>query len=82
MLCFDVEVTREAQQMADSLGLQLFTAQIIYHLFDAFTKYIEDYTRDIKERHKHLAMFPCGSFCRARTHVPPRCEQHFAGDKC
>jgi len=40
MLCFDVEVEREAQKMADELGVRVFTANIIYHLFDQFTKYI------------------------------------------
>ena len=40
MLCFDVEVEREAQKMADELGVRIFTANIIYHLFDQFTKYI------------------------------------------
>lgn len=40
MLCFDVEVEKEAQKMADELGVRIFTAEIIYHLFDQFTKYI------------------------------------------
>ena len=30
---------REAQEMADNLGVRIFTADIIYHLFDNFMKH-------------------------------------------
>jgi translation initiation factor 5B len=39
MLCFDVKVDKEAQAYADEMGIKLFTADIIYHLFDSFTAY-------------------------------------------
>lgn len=39
ILAFDVKVEREAQEMADQLGVRIFQADIIYHLFDAFTQY-------------------------------------------
>lgn len=39
ILAFDVTVDRDAQEMADQLGVRIFTADIIYHLFDAFTKH-------------------------------------------
>lgn len=42
ILAFDVKVEKEAQLMADSLGVQIFTADIIYHLFDKFTKYMDE----------------------------------------
>lgn len=45
ILAFDVKVERESQEMADSLGVRIFSAEIIYHLFDAFTKYREDYKK-------------------------------------
>jgi len=38
-LAFDVRVEREAQEMADNLGVRIFTADIIYHLFDNFMKH-------------------------------------------
>jgi len=41
MLCFDVEVEKEAQKLADDLGVRIFTADIIYHLFDQFTAYMK-----------------------------------------
>lgn len=41
ILAFDVRIEREAQEMADSLGVKIFAADIIYHLFDKFTAYRE-----------------------------------------
>ena len=41
ILAFDVRVEREAQEMADNLGVQVFSADIIYHLFDSFLKHRE-----------------------------------------
>lgn len=41
ILAFDVRVTPEAQKFADEEGIQIFTAQIIYHLFDEFTAYVK-----------------------------------------
>jgi translation initiation factor 5B len=39
MLCFDVKVDKEAQELADEMGIRIFTADIIYHLFDQFTAF-------------------------------------------
>lgn len=36
-----MRIEREAQEMADSLGVKIFAADIIYHLFDKFTAYRE-----------------------------------------
>jgi len=41
ILAFDVRVTPEAQQFADHEGIKIFTAKIIYHLFDEFTAYLK-----------------------------------------
>lgn len=41
LLAFDVVVTREAREMAESLGVRVFTADIIYHLFDQFSAYLK-----------------------------------------
>ncbi|KAK3688143.1 hypothetical protein B0T22DRAFT_439706 [Podospora appendiculata] len=59
MLCFDVKVDKEAQQYADDNGVKIFTADIIYHLFDAFTKHMNELTEKKKEESKLLAVFPC-----------------------
>ncbi|KAK3390471.1 eukaryotic translation initiation factor 5B [Podospora didyma] len=59
MLCFDVKVDKEAQIYAEEQGVKIFTADIIYHLFDAFTKHMDELTEKKKEESKLLAVFPC-----------------------
>ncbi|OAP59068.1 translation initiation factor aIF-2 [Fonsecaea erecta] len=59
MLCFDVKVDKEAQQYADENGIKIFTADIIYHLFDAFTQHMEALREKKKEESKLHAVFPC-----------------------
>lgn len=58
ILAFDIKVEREAQEMADSVGVRIFSAEIIYHLFDSFTKYREEYKKAKQEEFKHVAVFP------------------------
>ncbi|RSL41553.1 hypothetical protein CEP53_012689 [Fusarium sp. AF-6] len=59
MLCFDVKVDKEAQAYAEDQGIKIFTADIIYHLFDAFTKHMDEQLEKKKEESKMLAVFPC-----------------------
>ncbi|KAI1775335.1 hypothetical protein F4818DRAFT_46956 [Hypoxylon cercidicola] len=59
MLCFDVKIDKEAQAYADENGIKVFTADIIYHLFDAFTKHMDEQLEKKKEESKMLAVFPC-----------------------
>lgn len=59
MLCFDVKVDKEAQAYADDVGVKIFTADIIYHLFDDFTKHMAELTERKKEEAKLLSVFPC-----------------------
>lgn len=59
VLAFDVKVERDAQEMADSLGLKIFTADIIYHLFDKFTAYKDEMKAKRKEQYRNIAVFPC-----------------------
>lgn len=59
ILAFDVRIEREAQEMADNLGVRVFSADIIYHLFDKFTAYREDLKQKKREEFKHIAVFPC-----------------------
>ena len=53
--------------MADSLGVRIFTADIIYHLFDAFTAYRAELKRQKQEEFKFIAVFPC------KMRVLPNC---------
>lgn len=41
LLAFDVKVTPEAKEFAEEEGIKVFTADIIYHLFDSFTEYVK-----------------------------------------
>jgi translation initiation factor 5B len=59
MLCFDVKIDKEAQLYADEQGIKIFTADIIYHLFDAFTQHMAVIAEKKKEESKLLAVFPC-----------------------
>uniref|UniRef100_T1PH61 Eukaryotic translation initiation factor 5B n=1 Tax=Musca domestica TaxID=7370 RepID=T1PH61_MUSDO len=59
ILAFDVKVEKEAQEMADSLGVKIFQADIIYHLFDKFMAYREELKQKKREEFKSIAVFPC-----------------------
>lgn len=59
ILAFDVKIERDAQELADQLGVRIFQAEIIYHLFDKFTAHIEDVKKKQREQYKSIAVFPC-----------------------
>ncbi|CAG9322851.1 unnamed protein product [Blepharisma stoltei] len=61
VLAFDVKVHQEAVEYAETNGVKIFTADIIYHLFDQFTKYVEDVKREEKlaSGKGQDAVFPC-----------------------
>lgn len=59
MMCFDIKVDKEAQQYADEQGIKIFTADIIYHLFDAFNLHMKEMLDKKREESKLLAVFPC-----------------------
>ncbi|XP_064481315.1 eukaryotic translation initiation factor 5B-like [Ornithodoros turicata] len=59
ILAFDVKVERDAQELADSLGVKIFQADIIYHLFDKFTAYRDELKQRKREEFKSVAVFPC-----------------------
>jgi len=40
ILAFDVPIDKDAKEYADKEGVKIFSAMIIYHLFDAFKKYM------------------------------------------
>lgn len=59
ILAFDVKVEPDAQVLADEVGVKIFTADIIYHLFDRFTKYIDDIKKKRREEVADEVVFPC-----------------------
>lgn len=59
ILAFDVPVTKEARELAEDMGVKIFTADIIYHLFDQFTAYLKRAKEDEQEAARETAVFPC-----------------------
>ena len=59
ILAFDVKLSADAKKEAEELGVKVFTADIIYHLFDQFTNYIEGVRKAKREGAVNQAVFPC-----------------------
>lgn len=59
LLAFDVRVDREAEELAAELDVRIMTANIIYHLFDQFTAYMQAVVEDKKRAMAPSAVFPC-----------------------
>lgn len=59
ILAFDVKIERDAQEIADTLNVKIFQADIIYHLFDKFTAYQDDLKKKNRDQFKSIAVFPC-----------------------
>ncbi|KAI8342798.1 hypothetical protein BC941DRAFT_344964 [Chlamydoabsidia padenii] len=59
MLCFDVKVEKEAEEMAEEMGMKIFKADIIYHLFDRFMEYSEAMMEQKRKDQAPSAVFPC-----------------------
>ncbi|XP_006459793.1 hypothetical protein AGABI2DRAFT_184341 [Agaricus bisporus var. bisporus H97] len=69
ILCFDVTVDRDADRMAEEMGIRLFKADIIYHLFDAFTAYNQEIVEAKRRDAAPQAVWPCrlkiiATFCK------------------
>ncbi|GMF43095.1 unnamed protein product [Phytophthora fragariaefolia] len=59
ILAFDVKVHSDATELATDLGVRIFTADIIYHLFDQFTAYMDNFRQARREEFAEVAVFPC-----------------------
>jgi len=58
IMAFDVKVSTEAKAQADKDDVKIFTADIIYHLFDKFTQYMEQVQESKKTESRAEAIFP------------------------
>ena len=58
ILAFDVKVTPEAKEFAEENGIKIFTANIIYNLFDMFKEYVAVCEVDRKKTLGEKAVFP------------------------
>ncbi|GJN89516.1 hypothetical protein Rhopal_002503-T1 [Rhodotorula paludigena] len=59
ILCFDVPVDKDAEEQADKLGIKIFKADIIYHLFDQFMAYKKANEENRRAELVGKAVFPC-----------------------
>jgi len=59
MLAFDVKLGKDVSDHAEDLGVRIFTAEIIYHLFDQFTNYLEQFNKAQQDAAAPQAVFPC-----------------------
>lgn len=59
MLCFDVKILPEAFKFGEENDIKMISAKIIYHLFDGFTKHVEEIIVKRKKEFLKLAVFPC-----------------------
>eukprot|EP01017_Pseudomicrothorax_dubius_P049556 TRINITY_DN922_c0_g1_i4.p1 TRINITY_DN922_c0_g1~~TRINITY_DN922_c0_g1_i4.p1 ORF type:complete len:222 (-),score=72.06 TRINITY_DN922_c0_g1_i4:52-717(-) len=59
ILAFDVKIMADAQEFADTNGIKVMTANIIYHLFDQFTEHVNMVKEKRKKEHLKLAIWPC-----------------------
>lgn len=59
ILAFDVRVDNDAAVMAEELKVKIFTAEIIYHLFDQFTAYLRGLMETRRTAAEAIAVYPC-----------------------
>eukprot|EP00979_Chaetoceros_neogracilis_P018115 scaffold10552_cov276-Chaetoceros_neogracile.AAC.19 len=58
ILAFDVDISNEARDHAKEMGVRIFTADIIYHLFDQFTRFMENLMEQRRQEAAAVAVFP------------------------
>lgn len=59
VLAFDVEMDEEIQKLAADENVKIFSADIIYHLFDRFTQFMTELTEKRRQEAMEIAVFPC-----------------------
>lgn len=59
MLCFDVAIDKDAEKLAEELGVKIFSAKIIYHLFDDFIAHQKRVLETKQKESADVAVWPC-----------------------
>lgn len=59
VLAFDVDVDRQAEQLAKELGVRIYRADIIYHLYAMFEKHLAQCRENRRAALKDQTVFPC-----------------------
>lgn len=79
ILAFDVDVDSEAAEYAEEIGIKVFTANIIYHLFDEFTLYVKKCKEDRKNAVGTGAIFPVVLEIIDKDHIFRACDPILLG---
>ena len=58
ILAFDVKVDAEAVQMAEENNVRIFSADIIYHLFDQFSAFMNNIVAERRKKAEEIAVWP------------------------
>jgi len=59
ILAFDIKISNDVQQYADECGIKIFSADVIYHLFDSYVQYEQQCKDERKKQKEKEAVFPC-----------------------
>jgi translation initiation factor 5B len=59
ILAFDIKILPEAKQYADDNDIKIFTADVIYHLFNNYVEYEKQCVTERKKEKEREAIFPC-----------------------
>jgi len=69
ILAFNVKLQPDARELAIKEKVQIFEAEIIYHLFDMFSDYLKNLREKKKAQAKDVAVFPCEFHIIDEEHV-------------
>lgn len=58
VLAFDVPIEKEAREYAQEMNVRIMTADIIYHLFDQFTRFMDELNEKRRAEASAVAVFP------------------------
>jgi translation initiation factor 5B len=58
ILAFDVPIERDAREYAQEVNVRIMTADIIYHLFDQFTRFMDELNEKRRAEASAIAVFP------------------------
>ena len=59
ILAFNVNIDEDVEELAIKNGIKIFSAEIIYHLFDQYIKYRDEMIKERKTLYRPQAVFPC-----------------------
>lgn len=59
VLAFDIKISKDVEQFAQDNDIKIFSADIIYHLFDSYVQYAQQCKDERKKQKEREAVFPC-----------------------